>query len=304
MVDRYRNYRPRRNHVTASKPPKRLWRLFLILIVLGFSAKFGISLFSKEPTKSEPLASALPSKKIPKIRAKEVSSTVWNDLSINMQALIDQNPDIDISVAVIDIGTNTKAGYGIQNNFAGASTTKVLTASAYLHDIENNKYKLTSDGKNQLRLMLNNSDNTAWDILNKKVGYKNMVTYARSIGLNSYDWKNNIITAGDEALLLQKLYQRELLNEGHTNLILGHMQDTNNESMIPKIIPEGATIWHKYGQLEDRLHDAAIINYQDRPIVIVVYTKGGASDGSNYTPRVKLVQDLAKTIINSIYQIN
>jgi beta-lactamase class A len=304
MVDRYRNHRSKRNYAPTPKSPTKIWRLFVILIILGISIKVIPALFSKKPIQPEPLASAVPSKKLPKIRAEEISVDIWNNLSINMQTLIGQNPDIDISVAVIDIGSNTKAGYGIQNNFAGASTTKILTASAYLHDIENNKYKLTSDGKKQLQLMINKSDNTAWDILNKKVGYSNMVAYARSIGISSYDWKNNIITAGDEALLLQKLYQRELLNEDHTSLILGHMQDTNNESMIPKVIPEGAAIWHKYGQLEDRLHDAAIINYQDRPIIIVVYTKGGASDGSNYTPRVKLVQDLAKTVINSIYQIN
>ncbi len=301
MIDRYRNYRPAQP-IRKPKKKSKFGRYLFLLIILGGLGGF----FLKNKLLSEPKTEVKATQKIklkPKITAEPISSDRWDLLAQQMNILIGENPDLDISVAVIDVDSGTKANYGIQNNFAGASTTKVLTAVAYLNNVENGKYKLTSDGKNQLRLMLNQSDNTAWATLNQKIGYASLNQYAKSIGLSSYDYKQNIITAGDEALLLQKLYKRELLNDEHTTMILSDMQNTNNEAMLPKIIPEGATIWHKYGQLEDRLHDAGIINFNDRTIIIVVYTKGGASDGSNYRVRADLVGQFGKTVIDTLYSL-
>ena len=254
----------------------------------------------KQSGHNTPIASTKVETK-PKITAEPLSSTTWTTLDQRVNAVIAENPTIDISVAVIDIKTSTRANYGIQNNFAGASTTKVLTAVAYLSDVEKGKCSLTADGRNQLRLMINRSDNTAWDTLNKKVGYNNLNIYAQSIGLSSYNWNGNIITASDEAILLEKLYSRKLLSEENTKLLLSYMQNTNNEDMIPAVTPAGATIWHKYGQLEDRLHDVAIIEHKQRPLALAIYTKGGATDGSNYITRTQLVSRIAQTIFDTMY---
>ena len=301
MIDRYRNYRPVPPTRKQVKKPK-VGRYFVLLIFFVILIGFLVKSRGSDKPKTEVKSSEVKKVK-PKVTAEPISSDTWGLLASKMNTLITENNELDISVAVIDVDTGTKANYGIQNNFAGASTTKILTAVAYLHDIENGKYKLNNDGKNQLRLMINQSDNTAWTALNKKVGYENLNKYAQSINLSSYDYKENIITAGDEALLLQRLYKRELLNEDHTSLILSYMQNTNNEAMLPKITPEDATVWHKYGQLEDRLHDAGIINFRDRTIVIVVYTKGGVSDGSNYRTRADLVGQFGKTILDTIYTL-
>ena len=147
--------------------------------------------------------------------------------------------------------------------------------------------------------MINRSDNNSWAVLNSAVGHARLDSYAQANGIGSYKYIGNLMTASDQAQLLSKLYNRQLLNEEHTKLLLSFMQNTNNEEMIPKVTP-GGTLYHKYGQLEDRLHDSAILNYKDRPLVLVIYTKG-SGDGNVYSERITLIQNIAQTIFDTIY---
>jgi hypothetical protein len=60
-------------------------------------------------------------------------------------------------------------------------------------------------------------------------------------------------------------------------------------------------LYHKYGQLEDRLHDVAIVEFEGRPIVLTIYTKGGTDTTANYTFRTTLVRSLAKAVFDNVY---
>ncbi len=305
MIDRYRNYQPRR---IAPRQQKKKHRGLFVLVCAAVLFTGGRTVWSKIQTPSDTKSTANSTPKpVKKITAEPIATSTWNDLNQTVTAVIDQNPGLDISVAVIDIGTNTKANYGIQDNFAGASTTKVLTAVTYLHESEEGRQSITKTigsktAKEHLRLMINQSNNESWVALNRKLTAPTLESFAKSLGLSSYKYKTNTITASDAALLLQKLYNGDVINETNKKLLLSFMQKTNNEDMIPQVVPTGSTFYHKYGQLEDRLHDSAIIEYKDRPIIIVVYTKGGASDGSNYKTRTSLVRELSKTVIDTIYQ--
>ncbi len=305
MIDRYRNYQPRR---VARRPQRKKHRGLFVFVCAAVLFTGGRTVWSKiqSPPSSKPTTNSTP-KPEKKITAEPIASSTWNDLNQNVTAVIDENSALDISVAVIDIGTNTKANYGIQDNFAGASTTKVLTAVTFLHEAEEGRQSITKSigsksAKEHLRLMINQSNNESWAALNRKLTGPTLESFAKSLGLSSYKYKTNTITASDAALLLQKLYSGDVINETNKKLLLSFMQKTNNEEMIPQVAPDGSTLYHKYGQLEDRLHDSAIIEYKDRPVIIVVYTKGGASDGSNYKTRTALVRELAKTVIDTIYQ--
>jgi beta-lactamase class A len=196
------------------------------MLVVGKTAAKQLLAEEKNVTKS-----STSQKSKPRIKADPIASTTWNDLSQQINAVIAEHGDLDISVAIIDIATNTSANYGIQDSFAGASTTKVLTAAAYLDAVENGERKLTASingttAKQQISNMTNQSDNNAWAALNQNLSYTTIEEYAASIGITSYKAKNNVITASDEALLLQKLYQRALLNEENTTLLLSYMQKT------------------------------------------------------------------------------
>lgn len=301
MVDRYRNYQP-----YQPRPRKKSHRGFFLLcfvacVVVGIFIKHNLA----RDEKKTPATTTTTRKKT--VKAEPISTDTWNRLEQNVTALINNHPELDISVSVIDASTNTRGSYGIQDNFAGASTTKVLTAVYFLHQVEKGKESLSEviDGQSakwQLRQMINQSNNDSWSALNNELGYQAMENYAHSIGLGSYQWENNLMTADDEATLLQKVYSGQLLNASNRSLLLSYMQHTNDEDMIPKVTPSAATVYHKYGQLDDRLHDAAIIDYQNRPIVLVIYTKGEANtNGSEYTTRVQLIQQLASTVFQIIY---
>lgn len=306
MIDRYRNYQPAYYRSRQTKKPRKKlpWRLFILILICIAGYKTYVH-FSSDVNSSIKKVADKPKPK--PIVATPISDTTWNTIATNVNTIISANPDLNIGVSVIDSATNTKVNYGLQEPFAGASTTKVLTAAAFLHLVENGQYTLQSQlgsrtAKEHLRLMLNQSNNESWAALNSAVGYSELTQYAHSNGIASYQYVGNLMTPSDQALLLQKVYKRTLINDEHTKLMLGYMQNTNNEDMIPVVVPSGATFYHKYGQLEDRLHDGAIIDYKKRPLIVVIYTKGEANTfGSVYNARIATIQSIAKTIIDTFY---
>ncbi len=308
MIDRYRNYQPVYYRKSRQKKPRRTfpWRL-LVLAIIGVTVYKSYVHFTSN-TSAQPKASTPKSTPKPKpIEATPISDTTWSTISTNVNTIIAANPDLNIGVSVIDSATSTKTNYGLQEPYAGASTTKVLTAAAFLHLVETGQYTLQSPlggrtAQEHLRLMLNQSNNESWAALNSAVGYSELTEYAHNNGITSYEYIGNLMKPSDQALLLQKVFKHELVNDAHTKLMLSYMQHTNNEDMIPVVVPAGATFYHKYGQLENRLHDGAIIDYKKRPLIIVIYTKGeGNTFGSVYSSRTALIQSIAKTIIDTFY---
>ncbi len=312
MIDRYRTYqpvynRPRQNKRSPKSHKKR--RLFILtgMIILGL---VGYKYFVSNPDVTAKVENKVKQKVVKKkVEAVPISDNTWNDMRAKVDAIIVANPSINIGVSVIDDKTGVKQDYGLQKPYHGASTTKVLTAAAFLHQVEQGKYTLNTflggrSANEHLRLMLNRSNNESWAALNSAVGYSQLTSYAHENGIASYQYIGNLMKPSDQALLLQKLYGRKLVNEEHTALMLSYMQNTNNEDMIPVVVPAGATFYHKYGQLEDRLHDGAIIDYKKRPLILVIYTKGGGNTfGTTYTAHTQLIQSIAKTVIDTFYKI-
>lgn len=312
MIDRYRTYQPVYNRSRASKrkPKKHRGRRLIVLIGLIIIGLIGFKYFIANSSKSN--ATEQPAKQKvakKKVEAVPISDNTWDDMRAKVDAIIAANPAINIGVSVIDDKTGVKQDYGLQEPYHGASTTKVLTAAAFLHQVEQGKYTLNTPlggrtANEHLRLMLNRSNNESWAALNSAVGYSQLTAYAHENGINSYEYIGNLMKPSDQALLLQKVYGRKLVNEEHTALMLSYMQNTNNEDMIPVVAPAGATFYHKYGQLEDRLHDGAIIDYKKRPLILVIYTKGGGNTfGTTYTAHTQLIQSLAREVVNTFYKI-
>lgn len=80
------------------------------------------------------------------------------------------------------------------------------------------------------------------------------------------------------------------------------MQNTTDETMIPKVIPSGATIYHKYGILDDSLHDTAIVDYQNKPFVLTIYTKSNDGSNSDTDYRRDAIKQLATSVFQTIYK--
>ena len=240
-----------------------------------------------------------------------VKADTHPELAKDISSIIAANPSVSIGVALIDLDDgSTSFTYGQTTPFTAASTTKILAATAFLHGVEQGIYSLNmplgiSTANWQLQEMVNQSDNDSWNLFLGLIGDVSLDTYARQIGLVSFDADNNTISPLDEAQLLAKLYKGQLLNATDTNLLLSYMQNTNDETLIPAALPAGTTVYHKYGELLDTdddgsgnfVHDAAIITYQGRHFVLAIYTDK-VSD-LDITTRQQVIHDITDEVVSA-----
>lgn len=238
------------------KKRRRPFLIFTILLVIGFSAIYSwiflLPAFDSGPS--------------------------VNDTEQSITAVIDSHPTYDIGVSLVDIESGEKIDLGKTNAFIAASTTKVLTAAITMDAVESGRLSLQKEIDDHqvswhLQQMINQSNNESWRSLNHTFGEKKMEAYAKSLKLNSYEYKKNIISAPDMTILLTKLYKRELMNEKHTKQILGYMQNTNEDSLIPAIADTSEiTVYHKYGWVDNYVHDVGILVSGDTRWAIAIYT--------------------------------
>lgn len=205
-------------------------------------------------------------------------------LGVEIQKVIDANPQLDIGVSIKDLATEQSYTYGVDTQFIAASVGKLLTAILYLHNVENGTYTLDDQlggttSRALIQKMIGQSDNTSWKLLNDLMGHPALEEYARSIGVTSYDATDNKIKPSDVELILSKLYQRQLLDEDHTRFLLANMQQDQEEvQFIRRYIDPSIGVYHKAGWLSDRAHDTAIVENGDRPYVLVIFTKARYGD--------------------------
>jgi beta-lactamase class A len=299
-MDYYSSYTPRRQ-VVPPPPPRKSHRwavLFLCVVAVAIFWLFG----------GHALAGNF---------VKEVSATVFpgapakqkldtSKLKSQLTTIMAQYPQLSVSVSIRDLQTGDLTTYGSTQSYVAASTAKLITAACFLHEVEQGSESLGEPMGSytagfQLQQMIQQSDNDSWSLLDDEIGLNNLAAYASSIGLGSYNVNDNTITSADMTLLLQKLYQGQLLNKTNTNLLLSYMQNTNNEDLLPPAMPTGATFYRKYGELNGDLHDVAIVNYQNRPLAVAIYTNG--PDLSDYTQRTQLFKLLGDAIFTFYYGV-
>ncbi len=217
-----------------------------------------------------------------------------------IQSVIQQYPGMDIGVAVIDIKTNEAQAYGVGDPFVAASTAKLLTALAYLHDVEQGTASLdqqvgSMNAQSAMEAMIVDSDNAAWKNFNNTVmSHTELAQYATSIGLNNYDPDANTTTPSNIAVLLSNLYQEKLVNQEHTQLLLSYMARAKEVEFIINSVPAGTKVYHKPGYLVDRMHDAAIIDNGTRPYVLVIFTKSRTANTYNYANGEQVFTQITK----------
>ncbi|GAA1116601.1 hypothetical protein GCM10009582_12270 [Arthrobacter flavus] len=135
-------------------------------------------------------------------------------------------------------------------------------------------------------------------LLMQSVGYPELTDYAESIGV-AYDPEENLLTAADMARVLTMLHEGELLNQQNTAQLLGYMQETNNEELIPAGSSLEVTVHHKYGLLGSDLHDAALLTHGDSTVALVIYTRN-TGDGSA-ADQVQLIRSLTRAAEDALF---
>jgi beta-lactamase class A len=239
--------------------------------------------------------------------AVPASSAVDAALDARIQAILAANSQYQIGVALVGLsqgaGTADVHEYGVREKFVAASTAKVLAAAAYYHLVETGAASLDDPLGSytagfQLREMIQQSDNDSWSLIMDAVGHEELTEYAASLGVN-YDPETNTLTPAEMATIVSRLYSGTLLNADHTAELLSYMQDTNYETLIPAAVPDGITVFHKYGLLGGELHDAGILARDGTAYALVIYTKG--QDLSDVPERTEVIHQLTQAVADALF---
>jgi beta-lactamase class A len=261
------------------QPKNRRWPLLALALAVVLFGLYRVEAPRIAKAKEETAAIKA---ELAKPKLTETQSSV---MTAKINDVLAANPSMDIGVSIQDLNSGKQYNVGENAPFVAASTAKVLTASLFLSRVESGQYNLKQSvggqsANDQLRSMIVDSDNDAWHALNDLMGHPALLNYAQKIGLQNYDPDQNTLTVSDITTLLAKLYKKQLLNKADTTLLLGYMKQANVDSYIVADVPPGVTVYHKAGWLDDRVHDAAIIDNGKHPYVLTIFTK--TMDKSDY----------------------
>jgi len=232
------------------------------------------------------------------IAAAALTAQRVKKLNDQITTLLPANPDVTLSISTIS-QVNGLQHYGSGAPFDGASVGKLLTATDFLHHVELRTASLQQiiDGQTAqslLQQMIVNSDDAAWTSLNDFLTHADLGRFADSQGIHGYDPDTNTFGSNDIALLLQKLYDRQLLNAANRSLLLSYMAQANYRTFIVAGVPAGYTVYHKVGEDDDDVHDAAIITNGKHYVILVIFTDGyGTYD---WDARAQLMQTITQDV--------
>lgn len=217
-------------------------------------------------------------------------------------------PNVTESVCLIDLSTNKVYNLGSNGSMIGASTTKVITAADYLNQVQEGNATLSQslDGTDDsaeglMDTMIEESSvvasDDAWQDFINYLTPSQITSYAQSIGLNAFNEDTNMISAQDEAIIFQKLFEGKLLNKTNTNLLLYYLQNGGGQDLIPAGLPTGALIYHKYGYLYGYLNDAAVVTYKGQSFVLSIYTNNSNGNLDDNSSREQLFHSITQAVV-------
>jgi beta-lactamase class A len=208
------------------------------------------------------------------------------------------------SLAIYDLKNGDYFGYNDEKAQHAASVSKVLTAVYVFDQIEKGKASLADpmgayNIEFQLEKMINISNSESWEFIDERFKPKNQNKFAKSIDLTATDIRvgKNLMSPKDVAILLKKVAKEEILSDDSRLKLFSYMQKTESEDYFsPAFKLEGVTFYHKTGKYEGEGHDAAIVEHDSNPFVLVVFTNNNTntdliSRGTIMTKVASLVYD-------------
>jgi beta-lactamase class A len=132
-----------------------------------------------------------------------------------------------------------------------------------------------------LTLMIDDSDNTATNMLIRLVGRTNVNHTMAALGLTQTALHDYIRSDGpiryalrtsprDMVHLLDAMAHHTLVDEWSSREMIDILSDQTHNGLLPAPLPAGTTIAHKTGTLHDTLNDVGIVFLNNEPYVIAV----------------------------------
>ncbi len=254
-------------------------------------------------------------------------------LKSQIQALAAQNSKLQPGIFLVDLDTGTYVDWQGQSILPAASTIKVPILVAFFQDVDAGKIRLdepltlepdvigTGSGELQYQKLGHQytalevvtkmsaiSDNTATNMIIKRLGGAAVLNQRfQSWGLTATVINNplpdlegtNTTTARDLGNLMGMLNQGQLLTLRSRDRLLNIMQQTVNNSLLPKGLGSGATIAHKTGDIGSLVGDVGLVDMPNgKRYIIVTMVKRPHNDGS----ASELIRNISRTVYNYFNQ--
>jgi beta-lactamase class A len=131
--------------------------------------------------------------------------------------------------------------------------------------------------------LVNHSDNTAWAMLDRRLGVEKIRNELEEMGIKSSQYPGSLsayfTTPNDVLLLLENISDPRYTSEELSEEMLDTLTETAFEDRIPERLPRDVRIAHKTGSYEDNFGDAGVVFYKDsrsveRRYYLVVLARG------------------------------
>ncbi len=155
--------------------------------------------------------------------------------------------------------------------------------------------------KKLIELSITESDNTATNILIKRVGFKFINQAFKEWGLKnsklnklilSNAKKGNFTSASDISQLLSLIYYKKILTPQICKKIIHLLINQKINDRLPKYLPKTVIVAHKTGLEKGALHDAGIVFLPQREYLICILTQ----KNKNYKRAKEFIAHISKVV--------
>ncbi len=309
-------------------PTKRKRWIRFILLIIGIPVIAGLllkTLFFSRAT----VISPIPDASIPRTTSAPKTFSLFkkqksaDDLTDKINNAVDETWN-DYSVVVEDYTSDFALRISEGEIFVAASVNKIpILAALYYYagkgdidldrDITVQAADIQDYGTGSLRyeepgavysiktlakLMIKQSDNTATYILaNHIIGFDKLKEITAQWGLVQTDMVDNKTSNQDIAKLMRMIYEGKITDAAHTQEMLSFLKDTDHETRLPALLPDGVTVYHKIGTEVGVIHDAGVITDGKHTYYLGIFTNGtaeGEETDKHFADISKIVYDYMK----------
>jgi len=214
-----------------------------------------------------------------------------------------------VGIAVEDLATGYTSGVNEFASLPAASTIKIpvmvevfrqmsdgtIELNSKMHllardrdwgsgDLAGGRVGETKTVEQLLWLMIDDSDNTATNMLIRRVGRQHVNTTMNELGLRATRLGDYIRSGGnqiryalrssprDMVKLLDLMARNHLVDEWSSREMLAILTGQTHNTLLPQPLPRETKIAHKTGSLHDTLNDVGIVYLSGEPYIIAVMT--------------------------------
>lgn len=216
-----------------------------------------------------------------------------------------------------ELGTGRTVELGANSSMEAASVIKLPLALYLLHEVDLKQVNLDDAVQLQdqdflggtgtlygnahsgadfsygdlLALLIQQSDNTAWQALDRALGSDKVDAYAAAIGAGDCHQANDQCTAREAGHMLAQLARGRLLSPELTTRLLGLLETTAFNDRINYYLGT-TTVAHKVGMDGSVMNDAGVVYLQGNAFVISIFTVTPDGDTG-----VQAIRDISRAAV-------